>query len=257
MSVLTILLIVALPLAAVSGYLFRAYIGKIKLTTAEAQSRKIIQDAVKEAESKRKELLLEAKDQLLKERNQFEKEMRERRIELQNIERKILQKEEMIDNKIQQLEKQEKAVQLKEKENIAKEQELNKHLEKHKQELERISGLTREEAKQLLLKNLENEVRFESIKLINKVEEEARRSADKKAKEIVLAALQRSASDYTQESTITTVSLPSDDMKGRIIGREGRNIRTLENLTGVDMIIDDTPEVVVISGFDPIRREIA
>jgi ribonuclease Y len=257
MSVLTILLIVALPLAAVSGYLFRAYIGKIKLTTAEAQSRKIIQDAVKEAESKRKELLLEAKDQLLKERNQFEKEMRERRIELQNIERKILQKEEMIDNKIQQLEKQEKAVQSKEKEIFTKEQELNKHLEKHKQELERISGLTREEAKQLLLKNLENEVRFESIKLINKVEEEARRTADKKAKEIVLAALQRSASDYTQESTITTVSLPSDDMKGRIIGREGRNIRTLENLTGVDMIIDDTPEVVVISGFDPIRREIA
>jgi len=253
----TILLIAALPVTGIAGYAIRAYLGKIKLNSAESQSHRIVQDAIKDAEAKRKELLIEAKDQLLKEKNIFEKEMRERRGELQNIERRILQKEENLDSRTQEFAKQEKVLQLRERENQEKEEELRSEFEKHRKELERISGLTSEEAKQLLLKNLENEVRFESIKLINKIEEEARRTADKKAKEIVLAAVQRSASEYTSESTITTVSLPSDDMKGRIIGREGRNIRTLENLTGVDMIIDDTPEVVVISGFDPVRREVA
>ncbi len=257
MNVGTILLIAALPVTGIAGYAMRAYLGKIKLNSAESQSHRIVQDAIKDAESKRKELLIETKDQLLKEKNIFEKEMRERRVELQNIERRILQKEENLDSRTQELEKQEKVLQLRERENQEKEEELRREFENHRKELERISGLTSEEAKQLLLKNLENEVRFESIKLINKIDEEARRTADKKAKEIVLTAIQRSASEYTSESTITTVSLPSDDMKGRIIGREGRNIRTLENLTGVDMIIDDTPEVVVISGFDPVRREIA
>ncbi len=257
MNVGTILLIAALPVTGIAGYAIRAYLGKIKLNSAESQSHRIVQDAIKDAESKRKELLIETKDQLLKEKNIFEKEMRERRVELQNIERRILQKEENLDSRTQELEKQEKVLQLRERENQEKEEELRREFENHRKELERISGLTSEEAKQLLLKNLENEVRFESIKLINKIDEEARRTADKKAKEIVLTAIQRSASEYTSESTITTVSLPSDDMKGRIIGREGRNIRTLENLTGVDMIIDDTPEVVVISGFDPVRREIA
>jgi len=257
MNVGTILLIAALPVTGIAGYAIRAYLGKIKLNSAESQSHRIVQDAIKDAESKRKELLIETKDQLLKEKNIFEKEMRERRVELQNIERRILQKEENLDNRTQELEKQEKVLQLRERENQEKEEELRREFENHRKELERISGLTSDEAKQLLLKNLENEVRFESIKLINKIDEEARRTADKKAKEIVLTAIQRSASEYTSESTITTVSLPSDDMKGRIIGREGRNIRTLENLTGVDMIIDDTPEVVVISGFDPVRREVA
>lgn len=253
----TILLIAALPVTGIAGYAIRAYLGKIKLNSAESQSHRIVQDAIKDAEAKRKELLIEAKDQLLKEKNIFEKEMRERRGELQNIERRILQKEENLDSRTQEFAKQEKVLQLRERENQEKEEELRREFENHRKELERISGLTSEEAKDLLLKNLENEVRFESIKLINKIDEEARRTADKKAKEIVLTAIQRSASEYTSESTITTVSLPSDDMKGRIIGREGRNIRTLENLTGVDMIIDDTPEVVVISGFDPVRREIA
>ena len=146
---------------------------------------------------------------------------------------------------------------VKEQENQEKEEELRKEFERHKKELERVAGMTSDEAKQVLLKNLENETRFEASKIINKIEEEAKRAAEKKAKEIIITAIQRNASDYTSESTITTVSLPSDEMKGRIIGREGRNIRTLENLTGVDMIIDDTPEVVVISGFDPVRREIA
>ncbi|MCX7678408.1 MAG: ribonuclease Y [Spirochaetes bacterium] len=257
MSTTTILLIIALPLAAIIGYAVRAYLGRIKLTSAESQSQRIIQDAIREAEARRKELLLETKDRILKENNQFEKEIRERRQELQALERRLLQKEETLEKKLEHLEKQEKLLQLKEQENQEKEEELKREFEKHKKELERIAGMTTEEAKELLLKNLEQQVRFESIKLINKIEEEARRTADKKAKEIILSAIQRSASDYTSESTITTVSLPSDDMKGRIIGREGRNVRTLENLIGVDMIIDDTPEVVVISCFDPIRREIA
>lgn len=257
MCTTTILLIIALPLAAIAGYAVRAYLGRIKLTSAESQSQRIIQDAIREAEARRKELLLETKDRILRENNQFEKEIRERRQELQALERRILQKEETLEKKQEYLEKQEKLLQLKEQENQEKEEELKREFEKHKRELERIAGMTTEEAKELLLKNLENQVRFESIKLINKIEEEARRTADKKAKEIILSAIQRSASDFTSESTITTVSLPSDEMKGRIIGREGRNVRTLENLIGVDMIIDDTPEVVVISCFDPIRREIA
>ncbi len=254
----TILLIVAISfVVGIAGYVLRAYIGRVKLNSAEAQSRRILQDAIKEAEAKRKELLIEAKDQLLKEKNIFEKEMRERRQEIQNIERRIMQKEESLEKRTVQIEKDEKILRMQESENQEKEKELKKEFERHKKELERISGLTTEEARKILLKNLENDVRFESIKLINKIEEEARRTAEKKAKEIVLAAIQRNVSDFTSDSTITTVSLPSDDMKGRIIGREGRNIRTLENLTGVDMIIDDTPEVVVISGYDPIRREIA
>ncbi len=257
MSIATFLLVLSLPVAGAAGYLARSYIGKVKLNSAEAQSRRIIQDSIKEAEAKRKELLIEAKDQLLKEKNLFEKEMRERRQELQNMEKRLMQKDELLESKSDQIEKKEKILQHRELENQEKEQELKKEFERHARELERISGLTKDEAKELLLKNLENEVRFESIKLINKIEEEAKRTAEKKAKEIVLSAIQRNASDFTSECTITTVSLPSDDMKGRIIGREGRNIRTLENLTGVDMIIDDTPEVVVISGFDPVRREIA
>ncbi|HNV48078.1 MAG TPA: ribonuclease Y, partial [Spirochaetota bacterium] len=201
--------------------------------------------------------VIEAKDQILKEKNGFEKEMRDRRQELQNIEKRIIQKEEACDQRNGQLDKQEKVLKAREDEIVEKEDELRKEFESHRKELERISGLSTDEAKKMLLKNLENEIRFDSTRLINKIEEEARRTADKKAKEVVLTAIQRNASDFTSESTITTVPLPSDDMKGRIIGREGRNIRTLENLTGVDMIIDDTPEVVVISGFDPVRREIA
>ena len=257
MDILTILLVLALPAAGAAGFGIRSYLGRLKLNSAEAQSRRIIQDSIKEAEAKRKELLIEAKDQLLKEKNLFEKEMRERRQELQNVEKRIMQKEELLDNKSEQIEKRDKALQQRELENQEKEEDLKKQFERHAKELERISGLTKDEAKDLLLKNIEHEVRFESAKLINKLEEEAKRTAEKKAKEVVLAAIQRNASDFTSECTITTVSLPSDDMKGRIIGREGRNIRTLENLTGVDMIIDDTPEVVVISGFDPVRREIA
>lgn len=257
MGIGVILLMCALPVAAALGYGVRSYLGRIKLSSSEARSQRIVEDAVRDAEAKRKELLIEAKDQIIKDKNVFEKEMRDRRQELQVSERRLMQKEETLDSKIETLEKREKLLKVQETENQEKEQELSKEFERYRKELERISNLSQEEAKSLLMKDLENEARYESIKLINKIEEEARRTADKKSKEIVLAAIQRNATDYTSESTVTTVSLPSDDMKGRIIGREGRNIRTLENLTGVDMIIDDTPEVVVISGFDPVRREIA
>lgn len=257
MSIVSFLLILAAPVAGIAGYGIRAYMGRVKLSSAEARSQRIIQDSIREAENKRRELLLEAKDQLIKEKNQFEKEQRERRIELQNVERRIMQKEEAIDQKTVQIEKKEKELEFRESENAEKENELKKSFERYRQELERIAGLSQQDAKAMLLKELEDEVRFEATKLINKIEEEAKRTADKKAKDVVIAAIQRNATEFTSESTVTTVSLPSDDMKGRIIGREGRNIRTLENLTGVDMIIDDTPEVVVISGYDPIRREIA
>ncbi len=255
--IVTIVLICALPLTGVIGYAIRSYLGKIKLNSAEARSHRILQDAIKEAENKRKELLLEAKDQLLKEKNLLEKESRDRRLEIQGVEKKLMQKEETLDRRQEQIEKQEKIIQMKEQENQEKADELHREFERHRKELERISNMTSDEAKTLLLKNLENEVRFEAAKLINKIDEETKRTAEKKARDVIISAIQRNASDYTSESTITTVSLPSDEMKGRIIGREGRNIRTLENLVGVDMIIDDTPEVVVISGFDPVRREIA
>ncbi|MDR3238138.1 MAG: ribonuclease Y, partial [Spirochaetia bacterium] len=254
---LIIILACAIPIALILGYAVRAYLGKIKLNSAEARSYRIVQDALKEAENKRKELLIEAKDQLLKEKNIFEKESRERRQELQNLEKRFIQKEEQNERRVEELEKEEKLLNAKMQENLEKREELRKQSEHYNKELERVSEMTSEEAKNLLLKNLENDAKFEATKLINKIEEEATRTADKKAKEIIISAIQRNSSDVTSENTVTTVSLPSDEMKGRIIGREGRNIRTLENLTGVDMIIDDTPEVVVISGFDPVRREIA
>ncbi|MCU0820874.1 MAG: ribonuclease Y [Spirochaetes bacterium] len=257
MDMLTILLILALPVVGTLGYALKAYLGKIKLSSAEIKSKKIIEEAIKEAEAKRKELLIDAKDQLLLERNNFDKEMRERRQELQNIEKKIGQRDESLDMRDEQLKRKEKIIQLREQENQEREEELKREFERHRKELERVASLTTKEARKLLLKSLENDVRFEAQKLTNKIEEEAKLAGERKAKAIVLSAIQRNASDYTSESAITTVTLPSDGMKGRIIGREGRNIRTLENLTGVDMIIDDTPEVVVISGFDPVRREIA
>ncbi len=258
MTMLMIVLLIVLPILGIlAGIAARSYYGKINLSSAEAKSQRIIQDALKDAENKRKELLIEAKDQLLKEKNIMEKENRERRLEVQNMEKRVLQKEETIEKRLDQIDKQEKAQKIKDQENREKEEELKKEFERHRKELERIAGMSSDEAKQVLMKNLENDAKFEVSKLINKIEEEAKRTAEKKAKEIVISAIQRNASDFTSESTITTVPLPSDEMKGRIIGREGRNIRTLENLTGVDMIIDDTPEVVVISGFDPVRREIA
>ena len=252
-----VILIASLPIAGLLGFAVRAYLGKIKLNSVEAKAQRILQEVQKEAETKKKEIVFDGKDQILKEKNLLEKEMRERRQELKSFEKKIALKEESIDQHLEKIQKQEKILKIKEQENQERENELRREFNQHKKELERISGLTADEAKALLLRNLENDIKLESQTLINKIEEEAKRAADKKAKEIIVAAIQRNASDFTSEATVTTVSLPSDEMKGRIIGREGRNIRTLENLTGVDMIVDDTPETVIISGFDPVKREIA
>ncbi len=228
-----------------------------KIGNAEAKAREIIDDAVKTAETTKKEALLEIKEESIKNKNELEKETKERRNELQRYEKRVLAKEEALDKRTSSMEQREakfaaKEEQLKHRE--AKVEELN---EKRVQELERISGLTSEQAKEYLLKTVEEDVKHDTAKMIKELEAHAKETADKKAKEFVVTAIQRCAADHVAESTISVVQLPNDEMKGRIIGREGRNIRTLETMTGVELIIDDTPEAVVLSGFDPIRREVA
>jgi ribonucrease Y len=247
-----------LPLAGVFlGWLIRWIFARFQLSSAEQKASRILGEALRDAEAKKKEAILESKDQLLRERNQLEKETRERRIELQRIERRLLQKEENLEKRVESLEKQERAVSNRERTAAETEAALQHEGERIAAELERVSGLSRAEAKKLLVQSLENEARHDAQVTINLIEQEARLAADKKARDILITTIQRLATDVASEVTVTTVSLPNDEMKGRIIGREGRNIRTLETLTGVDIIIDDTPEAVVISCFDPIRREIA
>jgi ribonuclease Y len=247
-----------LPLAGVFlGWLIRWLYARFQLSSAEQKASRIVSEALREAEAKKKEAILESKDQLLRERNQLEKETRERRIELQRIERRLLQKEENLEKRVETLEKQERTVSNREREAAEHEAALTQEGERIAAELERVSGLSRAEAKKILVQSLENEARHDAQVTINLIEQEARLAADKKARDILITTIQRLATDVASEVTVTTVSLPNDEMKGRIIGREGRNIRTLETLTGVDIIIDDTPEAVVISCFDPIRREIA
>ncbi len=255
---MTALWYAALPLAGlVLGWTIRWLYARFQLTAAEQMAERVKQDAVREAEAQKKEILVEAKDQLIRERNQQERENRERRVELQKLERRLIQKEENLDNKIDAIERQEQALKSREKAALEREDFLSGQEERYRKELERISGLTADEAKKLIIQGLENEARRDAQVIVNKIEQEAQLSADKKAKDILIGTVQRLATDVTAEATVTSVSLPSDEMKGRIIGREGRNIRTLETLTGVDVIIDDTPEAVVISCFDPVRREIA
>jgi ribonuclease Y len=252
------LLYFILPLAGVFlGWLIRWLFARFQLSSAEQKASRIVGEALREAEAKKKEAILESKDQLLHERNQLEKETRERRIELQRTERRLLQKEENLEKRVESLEKQERAVSNRERTAADTEAALKQEGERVAAELERVSGLSRAEAKKLLVQSLENEARHDAQVTINLIEQEARLAADKKARDILITTIQRLATDVASEVTVTTVSLPNDEMKGRIIGREGRNIRTLETLTGVDIIIDDTPEAVVISCFDPIRREIA
>jgi len=255
---MSILLCVILPLAGIFlGWITRWLYARFQLSSSEQKASRIVSDALREAEAKKKEAILESKDQLLRERNQLEKETRERRIELQRVERRLLQKEENLEKRVESLEKQERELGNREREAVEKAAALQQEGERVAAELERVSGLSRAEAKKLLVQSLENEARHDAQVTINLIEQEAKLSADKKARDVLITTIQRLATDVASEVTVTTVSLPNDEMKGRIIGREGRNIRTLETLTGVDIIIDDTPEAVVISCFDPIRREIA
>ncbi len=251
-------LIIVLPVAGiVLGWTIRWLYARFQLSASEQKAERVKQDAIKEAEAQKKEILLNAKDELIRERNQQERENRERRAEVQRYEARVNKKEELVDQKSQEVEKREKecdelVAAMKKREAVVSAQE-----EEYRSELERISGMSAQEAKDLIIKNLENDARHDAQALLNKVEQEAQLTAEKKAREILVTAIQRIAPETTSDITVTTVSLPSDEMKGRIIGREGRNIRALETLTGVDIIIDDTPEAVVISCFDPVRKEIA
>ena len=250
-------LVTAIPLTAIISGSIRKKKYDEKIGSAEDKARQIIDEAVKSAEAKKRESLLEIKEESIKSKNELDKEIKERRNEIQNRERRITQREETLDKKISSVEKREA-------EYIAKEQELDVQREKiaklneeRVQELERISGLTSEQAKDYLLKTVEEDVRIDTAKLVKDLTNQAKEEASKKAKEYIVQAIQKCAADHVSEATISVVQLPTDEMKGRIIGREGRNIRTLETMTGVDLIVDDTPDAVVLSSFDPVRREIA
>ena len=249
---------IILPLAGLLfGWIIRWLYARYQLTASEQRAERVKQDAIKEAEARKKEILLEAKEQVIRDRNQQERETRERRAELQRYERRVVQKEEAIDKKTAQMEKAEQMIADRERGLQSRYEVLGKEEERYRTELERISGLSVAEAKAILIRNLEDEARHDAQALINKIEQEANLAGEKKARDILITTIQRVATEVTGETTITSVTLPNDEMKGRIIGREGRNIRTLETITGVDIIIDDTPEAVVISCFDPVRREIA
>ena len=248
---------VALVIGLLAGYIFRKNLAEKTIGSAEQKAKNLLLDAENRCETIKKEITIEAKEEAHRLRTETEAEIRERRAEIQKAERRLIQKEETIDRKIEGLERKEESIAAKEQTIIEKQNDVEDIVRRQTEELERISGYTREEAKALLLSNVEKEVRVEASLLIKDIESKAREEGDKKAKEIITGAIQRCASDHVAESTVSVVPLPNDEMKGRIIGREGRNIRALENATGVDFIVDDTPEAILISSFDPIRREIA
>ncbi len=250
-------LVIAVPATAVIAINYQKKMVEAKLGNADEKAREIIDEALKTAETKKRESLLEVKEESIRTKNELDKEIKERRAEAQRYERRVQQKEENIDKKADAIEKKEASLAQKEEALSRQREEISKLSEQRLQELERISGLTSEQAKDYLLKIVEDEVKHETAVMVKEMESRAKEEADKKAKEYVVTAIQKCAADHVSETTISVVQLPNDEMKGRIIGREGRNIRTLETMTGVDLIIDDTPEAVILSGFDPIRREVA
>ena len=249
--------LIAVPIAGKLAVARKNREDQEKVGTAEEKARGIIDEAIKTAETKKREVLLEAKEENLKLKNERDKEYKERRLELQKYERRVLSKEETVDRKADTLERREGELSAKEKELQTNEKQVNELQEQRVQELEKVSGMTSEEAKEFLLKSVEEEAKVDAARIYKQYETRAKEDADKKAQEYVVTAIQKCAVDHVSESTISVVELPGDEMKGRIIGREGRNIRALEQATGVDLIIDDTPEAVVLSSFDPIRREVA
>lgn len=249
--------IAALIIGLLLGYALRKSAGEKKIGSAEAQARNLISDAEVAAENIRKEKILDAKEEAQKLRTEVENEIRERRNEIQKSERRVQQKEENVEKKLEGIERREDGLTKRENSLNEKHKELDATIEKQLAELEKISGYTKEEAKHVLLSEIEDDVRKDASAMIEEIESEAKEKADTEAKKIITLAIQRCAADSVAETTVSVVNLPDDDMKGRIIGREGRNIRAIETLTGVDLIIDDTPEAVILSGFDPIRREIA
>lgn len=239
------------------GFTIRKKIAESKMKSAENEAKRIIELANKEAENKKKEEIFKAKEEIMAARKDLDQEVRERRGEVQLQEKRLIQKEENLENRMNQLEKKEKDLSTKLEKNEKIKLELEDLYNRQMSELQRISGLSSEDAKKQILTEVEKQITAEKAALIKDIEQKTKETADKTAKNIISYAIQKCAADHSQETTVSIVSLPNDDMKGRIIGREGRNIKTLETLTGIDLIIDDTPEAVVISGFDPLRREVA
>lgn len=244
-------------LAFIGGYIVRKTIAEAKIASAEEAAKRLIADAIKEADAKKRETILEAKEEVHRLRTEFDNEVKERRQEQQRVDKRLAQKEETLERKLENVEKKEEVLQQREADLTVMEQKIQELYQQQLSELERLSGLSTEEARELLLQNVEKEVRHEAAQLIKEIENQTKLESEKRAREIISQSIQRYAADHVAETTVSVVNLPNDEMKGRIIGREGRNIRALETLTGIDLIIDDTPEAVIVSGFDPVRREIA